>query len=151
MLHNQDKIRLLMGGLWQVAASPSILCASNTICKEFAVAAWKQRQKKNDFTKTKTKTIGIKVCATIFVLFYVAVLWPVSVGVALVHWNVPVLSCCHWYRCYTGFEPRKQTATNGSKLIGLLMNINKVQLIDFTDICTYIAGYVSTFPHACKL
>lgn len=105
------------------------------------------KAEKKWFYKNKNKNNRHQSVCNYFcvVLCCCAVLWPVSVGVALVHWNVPVLSCCHWYRCYTGFEPRKQTATNGSKLIGLLMNINKVQLIDFTDICTYIAGYVSKY------
>ena len=86
----------LMGGMWQVAASPSILCASNTFVRNLQPQRGNKKTKKKCVYKNKsknasTKTIASKVCATIFVLFHiavcccVAVLWSVSVGVALVH------------------------------------------------------------------
>lgn len=87
----------LMGGMWQVASgsvAQHFMCVKH-FCKEFAAAAWKQKKKtilyKNKTKNASTKTIASKVCATIFVLFHiavcccVAVLWSVSVGVALVH------------------------------------------------------------------
>lgn len=116
----------LMGGMWQVAASPSILCASNTFVRNLQPQRGNKKTKKNVYTKTKAKMLLQKQspakCVQLFlccsILLCVAALLCCGRCQLVSLWCIEMFQCCPVAIdtvVIRGFEPRKQTATNASE------------------------------------